>query len=337
MLSCFDCGASVPNEHAELQGVRLQRLFKKSLKLNDGRLIVHGIFAKADTENNNQRIYPKSVLQREARAYELKYLRTGTALGELDHPDYNSRYFRCLNLANVSHQVLDMFWKGKELWGSIQVLSTPSGLLLRELYSKGVRLGVSSRGWATLLKDSDSSQMFVDNDFQLITFDFVTEPSIPDAYLVPIQRHVKRKTIPDQSKILEIAHLGHGVCAMGKLHYLPKAAVLSSHIALLQSRMTAYQSSRQAEHGSDATDVDSIQLRAPPPAAIDTVISPQTGLRDKNHLDQLLRYSHYIVYPEAAYLDRERHARDYHKHLETFAKKAHVAHQQNLLGGTTTT
>jgi hypothetical protein len=329
MLSCFECGASVPKEHSKLQGERLQKLYGKSIKLNDGRLIVHGIFAKADTENNNQRIYPETVLKREANAYEHKYVRNGTALGELDHPDYNSRYFRCLNLANVSHQVLDMFWKGKKLWGSIEVLSTPSGLLIWELYSKGVRLGVSSRGWASLRKASDSSQTFVDDDFQLITFDFVTEPSIPDAYLVPIQKRVKCSMLPDQSKIVQIAHLGHGVCAMGKVHHLPNAAVLSAHINMLQSRT----SRQEADDDNGTSDVDSIQLRAPPLAATTSAVQQAGGShRDQNHLDLLLRYSHYIVHPEAAYLDREEHAREYHKHLEIFAKKAHLAHQQSMRG-----
>jgi hypothetical protein len=95
-----------------------------------------GIFARADTKNNNKRVYPKYILKREVAKYEAAHILRGTALGELDHPNYASQYFKCLNLPNVSHQVLDVEWKGDQLWGTIEILQTPSGLLLWELYSQ---------------------------------------------------------------------------------------------------------------------------------------------------------------------------------------------------------
>ena len=84
---------------------QLKAMYEQSLKLNGGRLVVHGIFARADTRNNNRRVYPMNVLKREAARFERERIASGTALGEVDHPSYNSQYFRCINLANISHQV----------------------------------------------------------------------------------------------------------------------------------------------------------------------------------------------------------------------------------------
>lgn len=95
-----------------------------------------GLFARADAQNTNGRVYPKAILQREVARFKEQHVRKGTALGELNHPSYFSSYFRHLNLPNVSHQVLDLRWRGPELWGTLEVLPTPAGLLLSELYSK---------------------------------------------------------------------------------------------------------------------------------------------------------------------------------------------------------
>jgi hypothetical protein len=95
-----------------------------------------GLFARADCQNTNGRVYPKSILQREVARFKQQHVQKGTALGELNHPSYFSSYFRHLNLPNVSHQVLDLRWRGPELWGTLEVLPTPAGLLLSELYSK---------------------------------------------------------------------------------------------------------------------------------------------------------------------------------------------------------
>lgn len=95
-----------------------------------------GLFARADCQNTNGRVYPKSILQREVARFKQQHVQKGTALGELNHPSYFSSYFRHLNLPNVSHQVLDLRWRGPELWGTLEVLPSPAGLLLSELYSK---------------------------------------------------------------------------------------------------------------------------------------------------------------------------------------------------------
>lgn len=113
------------------------------------------MFARADCQNTNGRVYPKSILQREVARFKEQHVAKGSALGELNHPSYFSSYFRHLNLPNVSHQVLDLRWRGPELWGTLEVLPTPAGLLLSELYSKvstaSNRGRKDARGCAALL------------------------------------------------------------------------------------------------------------------------------------------------------------------------------------------
>eukprot|EP00882_Tetradesmus_deserticola_P030328 GHRQ01034043.1.p2 GENE.GHRQ01034043.1~~GHRQ01034043.1.p2 ORF type:complete len:153 (+),score=77.05 GHRQ01034043.1:309-767(+) len=130
------CGGGSHTSAAELTREEVVDLFTLSTKVNNGRLIVHGLFARADTKNTNGRIYPKPILRREVRRFKRAHIRCATALGELNHPSYYSAYFCSLNLPNISHQVLEVHWRGSELWGSIEVLPTPAGLLLWELYSR---------------------------------------------------------------------------------------------------------------------------------------------------------------------------------------------------------
>lgn len=221
----FSGSELVPEGYNELSAAELQQLYIYSTNLNGGRLIVQGLFARADCQNTNGRVYPKPILQREVAAFKERHVNKGTALGELNHPSYFSSYFRHLNLPNVSHQVLDLRWRGPELWGTLEVLPTPAGLLLSELYSKGIKLGVSSRGWASVVTDPHSKQVVVEPDYQLITFDFVPEPSNAGAYMVPICKRY-RKRLPDQSAAVSISYLGIGSISMGNLGQLPPAAVL---------------------------------------------------------------------------------------------------------------
>jgi len=134
--------------------------------------------------------------------YKQLHIRNGTALGELDHPSYVSPSFRSINLGNVSHQVLSLRWVGDNLYGAIEVLPTPSGKLLMELYKSGRQVGVSSRGWASLRDENGC--ITIQDDFELITFDFVTEPSTQGAFLRPSTR--KHRKIPDQTLAVDLAH-----------------------------------------------------------------------------------------------------------------------------------
>lgn len=139
-------------------------------------LIMTGILQKADTENRNGRIYPYAILKREVDKY-MELVESNTAGGELDHPDS-----AVVSLANVSHRVIDMWWQGKDLYGKVLVAEdTPAGQILKGLLKAGFTLGISSRGVGSVKSASNAD--VVQDDFELIAFDFVSSPSTPGAYL----------------------------------------------------------------------------------------------------------------------------------------------------------
>ena len=106
-------------------------------------------------------------------------IRDNRATGELDHPDDS-----VINLKNVSHIVVECWWQGDDVMGKIKVLDTPSGRILKDLINAGVKLGISSRGLGSVNEGMDGTST-VNEDFQLICFDIVSEPSTPDAYVFP--------------------------------------------------------------------------------------------------------------------------------------------------------
>ena len=151
----------------------------ESLQKNGGRLIVNGVLQRAEAKNQNGRIYPKDTLMREANKYAESFIKEKRALGELDHPDSS-----VVNLSNVSHNVTEMHWDGDDLVGTVEVLSTPSGNILQELFVNGIRLGISSRGLGTINETNRGSE--VQDDFELIAFDFVSNPSTHGAFMAPM-------------------------------------------------------------------------------------------------------------------------------------------------------
>jgi hypothetical protein len=143
--------------------------------MNEGAVYLVGVCQKAGTKNGNGRVYRKETLQREVENYQ-KAIRERRSLGELDHPDDS-----VINLKNASHMVTKMWWQGDDVMGKIEVLSTPSGNILRDLIKAGVKLGISSRGLGSVKQEKGDT--IVEDDFQLICFDMVSEPSTPGAYL----------------------------------------------------------------------------------------------------------------------------------------------------------
>lgn len=142
----------------------------------DGYYILTGILQAADTKNGNGRIYPRKILEREINNYQ-KAIREKRAIGECDHPNLET-----VSLQNASHMVLRTWWNGDDVWGSVKVLkNTPAGQILEGLLKDGVQLGISSRGLGTV--DETPDGIIVKEDFQLIAFDIVSEPSTPDAYM----------------------------------------------------------------------------------------------------------------------------------------------------------
>ena len=153
----------------------------------NGKLIVSGVLQRAEAKNQNGRIYPRETLVREAKKYAEVQIKERRALGELDHPDSS-----VVNLNNVSHNVLEMHWKGDDLIGTVEVLGTPSGNILKELFKSGIKLGISSRGLGSVEElsegeDGENPTVKVKDDFELIAFDFVSNPSTQGAFMSPGQ------------------------------------------------------------------------------------------------------------------------------------------------------
>tara|TARA_R110002096_G_scaffold3969_4_gene19000 strand:- start:2645 stop:3256 length:612 start_codon:yes stop_codon:yes gene_type:complete len=142
----------------------------------EGGMILSGIMQKSDTQNGNGRVYPHRVLEREVKNYA-KLVKERRALGELDHPDDS-----VINLRNASHMVTEIWMEGKDVKGKIKVLDTPSGKVLQELVKANVNVGISSRGMGSVSESAGST--IVEDDFQLICFDMVSEPSTPGAFMM---------------------------------------------------------------------------------------------------------------------------------------------------------
>ena len=162
----------------------------ESLKENNGKLVVKGVLQRANAKNQNGRVYPMEILQREAKNYSEQFITQKRALGELDHPDSS-----VVNLQNVSHNITEMHWEGDNLLGTVEILTTPSGNILRELFKNGIKLGISSRGMGSVetIEEADGTPTTkVGNDFELIAFDFVSNPSTHGAFMYPLQESVDK-------------------------------------------------------------------------------------------------------------------------------------------------
>ena len=161
--------------------------------LKDGKLLVNGVLQRADAKNQNGRVYPEDILKREANKYMDNFVKQRRAMGELDHPESSG-----VNLKNVSHNIVDMGWDGKDLVGTVEILPTPSGNILRDLLQSGILLGISSRGLGSVKKDMREGADVVQDDFDLIAFDFVSNPSTQGAFMYPqgkINESVDQKII----------------------------------------------------------------------------------------------------------------------------------------------
>lgn len=144
----------------------------------NGTFSIRAILQRANSENQNGRIYPKPVLEREAAKYAKEFVSNRRSLGELDHPSERT----VVNLANVSHIISEMHWEGNDLVGNIEILSTPMGNIVKELLRNGVQLGVSSRGVGSVTQMREGTDR-VEDDYNLVCFDIVSNPSTQGAFL----------------------------------------------------------------------------------------------------------------------------------------------------------
>ena len=147
---------------------------KRDIQDNNATYLT-GLMQQCGVKNGNGRVYPEDVLKREIDVYK-KLVREKRALGELDHPDDS-----VINLKNASHMVTNIWMDGPKVMGTVKVLNTPSGQILKSLVNSGVKLGISSRGLGSVRESMQGT--IVEDDFQLICFDFVSEPSTPNAFM----------------------------------------------------------------------------------------------------------------------------------------------------------
>jgi len=157
----------------------------------DGLFLVKGILQRAEAPNQNKRRYPKNILLRETEKYK-QLIRERRALGELDHPDSP-----VINLKNVSHNVREIYWEGDDVIGIVEVLSTPSGNILKELLKNNIRLGISSRGLGSVKELNDGTVM-VQDDFEIVGWDFVSNPSTHGAFMAPMNEAKEWKKIAEE-------------------------------------------------------------------------------------------------------------------------------------------
>ena len=151
-------------------------MINESKEANGGKIVLKGVLQKAETLNQNGRVYPRAILEREVRNYQ-KFIAENRALGECDHPDSS-----VVELKNVSHIVREAHMDGDICYGDVELLDTPAGKILQSLVESGVTLGISSRGVGSTKVDGE--YQVVQDDFQLICWDFVSEPSTPGAFML---------------------------------------------------------------------------------------------------------------------------------------------------------
>ena len=173
--------------------IETQFFTAKPLKLVEGTVptsnpLVEGILATCEVKNGNGRYYSRDLWEREIDKY-MDNVRANRALGELDHPDSS-----IINLKNVSHNIKKIWWDGDHVMGAIELLPTPSGNILRALFENRIPVGVSSRGMGSLKQMGDL--MEVQDDFELLCWDFVSTPSNPGSYM-------KEKGMMNESKNIQ--------------------------------------------------------------------------------------------------------------------------------------
>ena len=164
--------------------------------VRSGGMMLTGKLQEADVQNGNGRVYPAAIMEREVGKYK-QLVDEHRALGELDHPDSS-----IINLVNVSHMVTEVWMDGPSVMGKIKVLDTPSGQILRALVESGVKTGISSRGMGSVREQMGKT--IVEDDFQLICFDIVSEPSTPNAFMALSENKLMNEQVQKKNKIMAL-------------------------------------------------------------------------------------------------------------------------------------
>jgi hypothetical protein len=181
--------------------IETQLFSPKPIKLTEsitasGNPLVEGILATVEVKNGNGRYYARKLWERELEKY-MQSVNENRALGELDHPDSS-----IINLKNVSHNIKKVWWNGDNILGAIEILPTPSGNILKALIDSGVTIGVSSRGMGSL--EQRGNVMEVQEDFELLCWDFVSTPSNPGSWMYPVKSAMNESLMRDINKYSRI-------------------------------------------------------------------------------------------------------------------------------------
>ena len=162
-----------------------RQLVEQSIKENRS-LVVKGVIQRAEAKNQNGRVYPKEILEREIQKYIEGPVKEKRALGELDHPESS-----VVNLQNVSHNIIKCWWKGDDVMGRIEILPTPAGNIAKALFAAGITVGISSRGMGSVSENISEGTVTVQDDFDLVCFDLVSNPSTHGAFMKPAGRAIQ--------------------------------------------------------------------------------------------------------------------------------------------------
>jgi len=175
------------------------QLLQESVVKNNGRLIVEGVVQRADAKNGNGRVYPKDTLEREIQKYKDTYITENRALGELDHPESP-----IINLKNVCHNILELWWQGDDVMGKIEILPTPSGNILKALLLAGITVGISSRAMGSVKQIGETVE--VQDDLDIVCWDFVSTPSTQGAFMEIVSEGLNYNNQQD-NKLIKINEL----------------------------------------------------------------------------------------------------------------------------------
>lgn len=158
-------------------------------KMKPGVFEVTGIMQRAGAKNQNGRIYKREILEQEVQNYIENFVKVGNAYGELDHPES-----AIVSLKNASHVVKELWWEGDDLMGKLELLNTPSGNIVKEIIRGGHTMGISSRGTGSVTQTNEGTLM-VQPDFELVCWDFVSNPSTQGAFMNPISLNEGKQTV----------------------------------------------------------------------------------------------------------------------------------------------
>ena len=195
----------------------LPQSLTEAKRLANGNMVVSGLVQATDKPNANRRIYPYPILKQQVEKYIAGPIAENRALGELDHPESS-----VINLKNISHNIIRLYWNGKDLYGDVEILPTPSGNILKELFKNNITVGISSRAMGSVTPIGEGLVQ-VEDDLDLICWDFVSTPSTYGAYMKPVGglRESKDYTIQTKSSrvhelISDIICSQSGVCCISK-------------------------------------------------------------------------------------------------------------------------